>query len=99
MVANLLKKNKKELENIKNGTVSMHCPSGPISLLASAHATLAFGNILPLEHAVYENNWRHKILEPFEIIKKGNLEIPDGDGLGARIDPAIIAFHGKKWSE
>ncbi len=89
----------KELENIKKGTVSIHCPSGPISLLASAHATLAFGNILPLEHAVYENNWRHKILEPFEIISKGNLEIPDGEGLGAKIDPAIIAFHGKKWSE
>ena len=34
----------RELESRWAGSVSMHCPSGPLSLLASAHATAAFGN-------------------------------------------------------
>ena len=88
-----------ELENKKKGSVSMHCPSGPISLLASAHTTLAFEYSLPLEHAVFENHWRNKMLEPFEKIKDGYFEIPEGSGLGARVDPLIIELYGKKWSE
>ncbi len=88
----------RELEARWEGSVSMHCPSGPLSLLASAHATAAFENKIPLEHAVYEVEWRHEVLEPFEIIKKGHLELPDGYGLGARIDPVAIAMRGRQWT-
>ena len=88
-----------ELEPVYPGSVSMHCPSGPLSLLASAHATIAFGNTLPLEHAVYEVDWRHTILEPYENIQNGHLIIPEGPGLGARVDPVAIAFRGKTWTE
>ena len=35
------------------GGVSLHSPSGPISLLASAHVTAAVQGAMPLEHAVY----------------------------------------------
>jgi galactonate dehydratase len=89
----------RELENLKLGTVSMHCPSGPISLLASAHCTAAFGNFLPLEHAVYENDWRHEILEPSEFVRDGFIHLPEGYGLGAHLDQATIATKGVKWTE
>jgi galactonate dehydratase len=89
----------RELEARWEASVSMHCPSGPLSLLASAHATAAFGNKIPLEHAVYEADWRHEVLEPFEIVKDGYLELPEGPGLGARIDPVAIAMRGKQWTE
>ncbi len=88
-----------ELEAAFPGSVSMHCPSGPLSLLASAHATIAFANVLPLEHAVYEADWRHTVLEPFERVENGHLIIPQGIGLGARVDPATVAFKGKTWTE
>ena len=89
----------RELEARWEGSVSMHCPSGPLSLLASAHATAAFGAKIPLEHAVYEADWRYEVLEPFEIVKGGSLELPGGPGLGARIDPVAIAMRGKQWTE
>ncbi len=88
-----------ELEPNFPASVSMHCPSGPLSLLASAHATLAFENVLPLEHAVYEVDWRHTLLEPYESIQNGHLILPQGPGLGARVDPAAVAFRGKVWME
>lgn len=88
-----------ELEPGHPGSVSMHCPSGPISLLASAHATAAFGNVLPLEHAVYEAEWRKEVLEPFEMVKDGHLHIPDGYGLGARVDPVAVEMRGSRWEE
>jgi galactonate dehydratase len=89
----------RELEARWEGSVSMHCPSGPLSLLASAHATAAFGNKIPLEHAVYEVEWRHEVLEPFEIVKDGHLELPDGYGLGGRVDPVAVAMRGRSWTE
>jgi galactonate dehydratase len=88
-----------ELEPSHPGSVSMHCPSGPISLLASAHATAAFGNVLPLEHAVYEVEWRREVMEPFEMVKDGHLHIPDGYGLGARVDPVAVEMRGRRWEE
>ena len=77
----------------------MHCPSGPLSLLASAHATAAFGPQLPLEHAVYEAEWRHEVMEPFEEIKNGEFIIPDGPGLGGRVDPVMVEMRGRRWEE
>ena len=88
-----------ELESAHPGSVSMHCPSGPLSLLASAHATAAFANVLPLEHAVYEADWRREVMEPFEEIKNGEFLIPDGPGLGGHVDPVMVEMRGRRWQE
>jgi L-alanine-DL-glutamate epimerase-like enolase superfamily enzyme len=68
-------------------------------LLASAHATAAFGNTIPLEHAVYEVDWRHEVMEPFEQIENGYFLLPGGYGLGGRVDPVAIAMRGRSWTE
>jgi galactonate dehydratase len=86
-----------EFEPDRPGTVSMHCPSGPVSLLASAHATAAFGNTLPLEHAVYEAEWRHEVMEPYERVVDGHFILPDGYGLGGRVDPVAVEMRGRSW--
>lgn len=89
----------RELEARWGSSVSMHCPSGPLSLLASAHATAAFGNKIPLEHAVYEADWRHEVMEPFEAIEDGYFQLPDEFGLGGRVDPVAVAMRGRSWTE
>ncbi len=86
------------LEDGRGGSVSMHCPSGPVSLLASAHATAAFGPRLPLEHAVYEVDWRAEVLEPAERVAGGALILPDGPGLGARLNERLIEERGRRWT-
>ncbi len=88
-----------ELEPDHPGSVSMHCPSGPLSLLASAHATTAFDPTLPLEHAVYEADWRDEVMEPYEFIENGEFHIPNGPGLGARVDPVAVETRGRSWRE
>ena len=88
----------RSVESRHRGSVSMHCPSGPMSLLASAHATAAFGPNLPLEHAVYEVSWRADVLEPAERVEGGALVLPDGPGLGARLNERLVAKRGRKWT-
>ncbi len=80
------------------GTISLHSPSGPLSLLASAHATAAVDGALALEHAVDEVDWRAELLAPAEQIRQGRLWIPPGPGLGATLDEDAIRRRGRRWN-
>jgi len=79
--------------------ISMHCPSGPVSLLTSAHITSSISSKLPLEHAVKEVPWRHEVLLPNEEIVNGEMHLPKGIGIGATLNPEIIHNKGKIWQE
>ena len=79
--------------------ISMHCPSGPISLLTSAHVTSAIQADLPLEHAIDEVEWRKELLLPSESINNGNYILSDNHGLGSTLDKAYIKFNGNIWKE
>lgn len=79
------------------GNVSLHSPSGPVSLLASAHSSAALEGALALEHAVGEVDWRHEILSPVERIDSGRLWFPDSPGLGATLNSELIRQRGNKW--
>ncbi len=80
------------------GGVSIHAPAGPIALLGSAHATRAFGGTRPLEHAIYEVDWRSTAITPAERIEDGCIVIPDGSGLGASLNQASISQYGRRWT-
>jgi len=71
-----------ELESISDECFSIHCPSGPISLAGSAHVTSALSSKLPLEHAVFEIEDRHKFVYPDENIKNGVYIFNDNFGIG-----------------
>jgi galactonate dehydratase len=79
------------------GQVSLHSPSGPVSQLASAHATAAMPGALALEHAVNEAPWRAELLEPRERIEGGRLWFPDGKGLGAILNDDVVRRYGRSW--
>ena len=76
----------------------MHCPSGPVSLIASGHATAAVRGAMPLEHAVYEADWRSEIVTPAERVEDGRLRLPSGAGLGAELNWDIVRRFGRTWT-
>jgi galactonate dehydratase len=73
--------------------IAPHNPSGPISTLASAHLCAALSNAPLLEYAWGEVPWRATLLEPAEAIDRGQLALPPGPGLGARLAGPTLATH------
>lgn len=76
---------------------SIHSPAGPISLLASGHATAATNGAMRLEHAVYEADWRADLVLPTERVEDGRLWFPGGVGLGATLNWDIVQRFGRVW--
>jgi galactonate dehydratase len=74
--------------------VSPHNPSGPISMLASAHLAATLPNFAIMEHAWGEVPWRAALTDPAEPIADGHYQVPQRPGLGADLDPAILKEHG-----
>ena len=87
-----------ELEAHNPGSVSLHCPSGPVSLATSAHATAAFGNALPMEYAVNEVDWRAEVLEPRERVVDGHFEFSGEPGIGGVLDYSTVFARGERWA-
>ena len=81
-----------------DGGTSLHCPSGPVSLLTSAHVTAAIPGALRLEHAVYEAEWRAELMLPRENVADGRLHLTDGAGIGAGLDWDLLRRIGRVWS-
>ena len=82
---------------LKGRGFSMHSPSGPVSLLASGHATAAVMGAMPLEHAVYEADWRADLIDPPERIENGHLALPNTPGLGATLNSDLLRRFGRIW--
>lgn len=83
---------------VRNGHgFSIHSPAGPISLLASGHATAATAGAMRLECAVYEADWRDDLILPTERVENGRLWLPDGVGLGATLNWDIVQRFGRVW--
>ena len=76
---------------------SMHSPSGPVSLLASGHATAAVPGAMPLEHAVYEADWRADLIDPPERIENGHLLLTNTPGLGGKLNCDLLRRFGAVW--
>ena len=80
------------------GGVSLHSPSGPVSLLASGHVTASMPGALPLEHAVYEADWRANLLSPPERVENGRLHFTGSPGLGAELRWDLLRQLGRVWT-
>ena len=83
------------------GGVSLHSPSGPVSLLASGHVTASMHGAMPLEHAVYEADWRADLLSPPERVEDGRLHLTGSAGLGAGLRWDLLRQLGRcgRWTE
>ena len=84
--------------NGAGGGVSLHSPSGPVSLLASGHVTASMPGALPLEHAVYEADWRANLLSPPERVENGRLHLTGSPGLGAGLRWDLLRQLGQVWT-
>ena len=82
---------------LKQGKVSLHSPSGPVSQLAGATVTAAVAGSLPLEHAVYEASWRSNVLIPPERIEKGLFWFPDTGISEPVLNKDLIRKRGRSW--
>ena len=80
------------------GGVSLHSPSGPVSLLIGAHVSASVPCAMPLEHAVHEIDWRADLLTPLERIEGGRLHLTSSPGLGAELDWDLLRRIGRVWS-
>ena len=79
------------------GDVSLHSPTGPVSLIAGGHATAAMPGAIHLEHAVYEADWRSELTLPYERVENGRLWMPDGAGLGVALNAEVVERYGRYW--
>ena len=80
------------------GDVSLHSPTGPVSLIGGGHATAAMPGAIHLEHAVYETDWRAEVVLPYERVESGRLWMPEGVGLGAVLNSEIVERYGRYWN-
>lgn len=83
--------------NVNGGGVSLHSPSGPVSLLTGGHVTASIPGAMALEHAVHEADWRADLLMPAERVEGGCLRLPCSVGLGAELDWALLRRVGRVW--
>ncbi len=79
------------------GDVSLHSPTGPVSLFGGGHATAAMPGAIHLEHAVYEADWRAEVVLPYERVEGGRLWMPEGAGLGAVLNAEVVERYGRYW--
>ena len=73
--------------------IAPHNPSGPVSTAGSGQLMSTVENFLILEYAFDEVPWREKLLDPKERIEDGYLILPDGPGLGHRLNRHIADEH------
>jgi len=59
--------------------------------------TATIEGAMPLEHAVYEADWRAELIEPHERIEQGRLWFSGGPGLGAVLNDDVVNRHGQRF--
>ena len=73
--------------------VAPHNPAGPVSTAATGQLVSTLTNFLILEYAWGEAEWRHALLNPPERIEGGDLLLPEGPGLGHRLNDDMVRQH------
>ena len=73
--------------------VAPHNPAGPVSTAATAQVISTVANFFILEYAWGEADWRADLLAPPERIEEGYLILPDGPGLGHRLNMDVVEAH------
>ncbi len=79
-----------ELFDVK---IATHNWCGPIVTRAAAHVCARTSNLLYQEYAggTPKNDWEHELLDPPTHIENGYLMLPEGPGLGSKLNEKLIA--------
>lgn len=81
------------LSHALGASFAPHNPRGPIGTLASGHVAAAAPDVLALEFPFGECDWRSDLVGGNEWIKRGELSLPPGPGIGARLDGRVSERH------
>jgi galactonate dehydratase len=73
-------------------SVSPHNPTSPVGTAASLHLAGLVPNLLNLEFAYGETEWRPRTTVPTEEPRAGTLRVPTGPGLGITTNEDLIHF-------
>lgn len=73
--------------------VSPHNPSGPVATLGTLHTAAVLPNVRLIEYQYGETDWRPTILDPPEQLERGEFTVPNGPGLGAKVNEAVARRH------
>jgi len=73
--------------------VAPHNPSGPVSTAATAQVACTVPELMLLEYAWGEVDWRASLLDPPERIECGHLFVPEGAGLGHTLALDAVEAH------
>jgi galactonate dehydratase len=73
--------------------IAPHNPAGPVATAATAQVSSTLSNFYILEYAWGEVDWRADLLDPPERIAEGYLLLPEGSGLGHRLNMARVERH------
>lgn len=82
-----------EAARMQGMLIAPHNPAGPVSTAATAQVASTFADLMALEYAWGEVDWRADLLDPPERIEQGHLILPEGSGLGHRLNPAVAQAH------
>lgn len=73
---------------------SPHNPTGPVCNLGSLHACAVVGDALSLEYQLAESPLTTELVHGIAPrLVDGAFEVPDTPGVGATLDPAVVAAH------
>ena len=73
--------------------IAPHNPAGPVSTAATGQVVSTVSNLLIVEYAWGEADWRENLIDPPEKIEEGYLRLPEGNGLGHRLNDAVVQAH------
>jgi len=82
-----------ELTKSHGVRIAPHNPSGPVGTIASAHLASVLPNFDILEYQLGDVPWRSELIRPAERIEGGGLLLPELAGLGATLNPDLVAEH------
>ena len=75
--------------------MAMHFAGTPVSFFANIHCAAATENFLALEHHSVDVPWWESLVDGVEkpIVKRGFVKVPEGPGLGIRLNDAACKEH------
>lgn len=73
--------------------IAPHNPSGPVATAATAQVGSTLRNLMFVEYAWGEVDWRAELLDPPERIEDGHLILPAGPGIGHRLNFDVVKAH------
>jgi galactonate dehydratase len=73
--------------------LSPHGPASPVGNIAAAHVCATMPNFLILEYAFGEVPWRAELIDPPEMLVKGQMTVSQRPGLGIELNERTIGRH------